>query len=234
MAAEASGGLRGANRAQQLIEAFGRGNTLRVVNFHNTTPAREAEYRAQFEAFAGRFLPCAEEDVIRWFEDGRWHKSGPGLIPVFYEGYRNNYEIGLPLAEEYGFVAWFFVPSAFPGTAVTQQTQFAETNHIGLVDEGGLPIAMSWAQLADVEARGHVVASHTRHHAAVRPESEIAFLEDEIAGSQEEFRRNLGHPARSFAWLYGSEAGINLHADRLLADAGFKLLFSNLRLQYIR
>ncbi len=223
-----------AQTVDRLRRATTSGAVLRVINYHNTPASRADEYERHLASLAERFTSCTEQDVLDLFETGVWRKSSPGLVPVLFEGYRNNYEVGLPLIEKYGFAAWFFIPSAFLTVPVAEQRSFAEGHHIGLVDEDGELIAMTWEQVRDAEARGHVIASHTRHHAPLTHETPDHELEDEIVGSQREFIEHLGHPVRTFAWLYGSEYGSDPRADAYVHMAGYELLFSNFMLQRVR
>ena len=89
--------------------------------------------------------------------------------------------------------------------------------------------ALSWDELRTLD-RSHVVASHTRSHAQVSLDDPVR-LEDEIVGSQRDLVRELGHPVRGFAWLFGGRYGENPAADVMVDRAGYEFLFSNLALQ---
>jgi peptidoglycan/xylan/chitin deacetylase (PgdA/CDA1 family) len=74
------------------------------------------------------------------------------------------------------------------------------------------------------------VASHTRSHSKVSLD-DPARLDEEIAGAQQDFIRELGHPVRAFAWLLGGRYGENPVADAAVDRAGDEFLFSNLAVQ---
>lgn len=221
----------GGEVADELQRGVAQGSTIRVINYHNTPASRADEYERQLTMAAERFSACTELDVLALFDSGTWHKDAPGVIPVFYEGYVNNFEVALPMVERLGLTAWFFIPSAFLSVPVPQQREFAATHKIGLVNEGGERVALSWDEVREIEARGHVIASHTRHHTGISLDTPDDVLSEEILGSQREFEEQLGHPVRTFAWLYGSEYGSDARADRYVRQAGYELLFSNFRLQ---
>lgn len=210
---------------------LGAGGWLRSVNFHSTPAASAARYEAQLSRLSRHFCGVDEGDLDRFFAGGGWHKSKPGLIPAFFNGYRNNHAVMKPLLERYGFVGWFFVPSGFVSCAPSEQRAFAAAHGIRL-SAGGRPeerVALSWAEVRDLD-RSHIVASHTRSHVRV-PLDDRAALEREIVGSQRDFESELGHRVASFAWLLGSGYGVAPQADRLLHEAGYRYLFSNFKLQ---
>jgi hypothetical protein len=78
-----------------------------------------------------------------------------------------------------------------------------------------------------------VVASHTKTHSHIALDAKQD-LEREIVGPQRDFERELGHPAKSFAWLFGSEYGVHGEADKYLHQAGYRYLFSNFKIQKLR
>lgn len=217
----------------RLMRGLLAGSFVRVINYHNTPQRRFEEYDRQLARYAETFGPADEQDIEDYLRTGEWRRGKPGLIPVFFEGYLNNYEVGAALAEKHGFIAWFLIPSAFPGQPVERQREFAKAHHIGLIEDDGRRVAMNWDEVRDLEARGHVIASHTRTHSALNLASSEEELRDEIVRSQYDFEEQLGHPVKTFAWLYGSEYGGDPRADRLVHEAGYRLLFSNFQIQKV-
>lgn len=219
---------------EAMMAAIHRGGMVRSLNFHNTPKRLEKRYARQLAHLCDTHMAVTEDDLVTWLDHGIWPHTRPGLIPIFYEGYKNNYDVGALLAERYGFRGWFFVPSAFPSVPIAEQRDFARSHHIGLDQDDGERIAMTWDEVRDLESRGHVIASHTRTHSPLTPASpDEAYLE-EIVRAQEDFERELGHPTRAFAWLYGSELGADARADSFVRRARYEFLFSNFKIQRIR
>ena len=215
--------------------ALAAGRFIRVVNFHNTPVARADVYERQLAGYAARFAPVTLADLDALFETGRWHHDRPGLIPVFYEGYRDHVEVALPLLERVGLVGWFFVPTAFVATPPAEQVAFAEAHHLGIV-EGEYADgrhAMSWDEVAAVGER-HVVAAHTATHASAASVRSDDDVRREVLEPREALERVLGRPPAAFAWLFGQASGTNPVADEALRAAGYRYLFSNARLQRLR
>jgi peptidoglycan/xylan/chitin deacetylase (PgdA/CDA1 family) len=219
---------------QSLQQGFLKGSYIRVINFHNTPHSKKDVYERQLAFCQQHFFPVNENDLANFFKTGQWKKDKPGLIPVFYEGYRNNYEVAAPIAEQYGFVAWFFVPSAFPSIPVGKQRAFAKAHSIGIIDDyQDGRIAMTWDELRELDQK-HVIACHTKTHHRLTKDSLDSELRREIVESKEELEQQLGHEVSTFAWLYGSEYGVNPKADAYLHKAGYRYLVSNFKIQKLR
>ena len=205
--------------------------SLRVVNYHLTPAARAGTLDRELAALAGRFAPVREDDLAEYLTTRRWPMRRPGVLPVFYNGYRNNFDVARPLLERHGLVGWFMAVTGFSGCEVSGQARFAAEHHLATLP-GEYPdgrLALSWDELRVLDTR-HVVASHTRSHTRASA-SDAGLLEDEIVGAQRDFIDNLGHPVRSCAWLLGGRCGDNPRADAALARAGHEFLFSNFAVQ---
>jgi peptidoglycan/xylan/chitin deacetylase (PgdA/CDA1 family) len=215
--------------AEALIAAFHHGAPLRVVNFHATPARRAAEYDRQLGELAERFSPCGEAELLRFLDTGAW-PGRPGVVLALYNGYRDNWDVMRPLLDRHGLVGWFFAVSGWTSCEPEGQETFARRHGIGLI-EGEYPDgrhALSWDELRALDHAGHVVASHTRTHSRV---TDVGRLREEIVGSQEDFAQRLGHPVRALAWLGGAPLGERPEADGLVREAGYGLLFSNLKVQ---
>jgi hypothetical protein len=86
--------------------AFEAGAVIRTVNFHLMLERRRADYERQFALYAQYFDPVTAEDLDRVMTTGQWHKSRPGLILAFYNGYRNNFDVARPLLDRHGLVGF--------------------------------------------------------------------------------------------------------------------------------
>lgn len=220
------------------VAAFGgltAGPLVRTINFHNTPPSRSADIERQLLAVGERFLSVGEDDLDGLLSGGAWRWPKPPLIPVFYEGYRNNYEVALPLLERLGLRAWFFVPTAFIDTPVPEQHAFARAHHIGLTDDDqpGRRCAMTWDELCDVAARGHVVACHTATHCAISDVRTPEDIQRELVRPRQRLEQELGREVRGLAWLSGAPYGENDRVDPAVHKAGYRLIFSNTKIQRV-
>ncbi|MER5950365.1 polysaccharide deacetylase family protein [Streptomyces sp. NPDC001904] len=209
------------------------GHFLRVVNYHNTPASWKDELVAELRGYAEDFETVDVADLERFAGTGVWHKSRPGLIPVFYEGYRDNYDVAAAACEEAGVIGWFFVCTAFVDTPVDDQYAYALAHRIKLVPENprGERLAMSWDEIADLHRRGHVVTPHTASHALAREVLAPEDIEREVIEPKRLMDRATGGSALCTAWLEGTSWTGESAADRALVEAGYRFVFSNTMVQ---
>jgi peptidoglycan/xylan/chitin deacetylase (PgdA/CDA1 family) len=220
-------------RAAGAIENLARGSYLRVVNFHNTPASRTEVYVEQLSRYARSHRSVSLADLDQLAHGGRWPYDRPGFLPVFFEGYRNNFEVALPILEDLSLTGWFYIPSAFHAVPASEQAAFAEAHHIGLAEEeAGARPSMTADEIRRVGER-HVIAAHTathEHMGAIATEEDV---EREIVEPKRVLERICGRPVDVFAWLFAERYGINERCDRGLREAGYRWVVSHARLQKI-
>jgi peptidoglycan/xylan/chitin deacetylase (PgdA/CDA1 family) len=217
---------------QAHADAFARGHFVRVVNWHNTPESAAPALRRQLADLAREFAPVSLADLDRFYETGRWDLPRPGLLPVFYEGYRNNAEVVAPILDDLGLTGWFFICTGFLDTPPDLQEAYCRAHHIGLVPEDvdGRPIAMTWDQVRELSVR-HVVNPHTANHESVgwiRGDSDV---EREIIDPKRRMDAVTGQSAACFAWLEGTHHGHDPVNDSGVRRAGYRYVFSNTMIQ---
>ena len=221
--------------AAELARGLATGRVFRLINFHATPSTRREDYRREIAACAGRFSSLSA-DALHQVMSGGAMPAKPMLLPILFEGFRDNYDVILPILEDYGFKGWFFVPSHFLNVPPRHQRIFAARHSLdyGPDEYVGDRIALNWTELRDAHARGHLVACHSRNHTALHPDTPDDVLHDEIVEAKEELEQGLGAAVDTFCYLFGAEYGLNPRADALLIQAGFRYLFSNFRLQKLQ
>lgn len=211
---------------------------LRAVAYHGTpVSARDAfvrqldflvrHFQSVDEAGLGRF---ARGDLARNSVVEKPTVGKPLLIISFDDGLLNNYEVAAPLLEERGLVGWFFVASGLVGLPDTAQVAFCREHEISLGVEGESGqtgrIAMSWAELADLSRRGHVIGCHTATHRRMRGKIAETVLSQEIYGPKRMLEETLGKQVYSFAWVGGEPDTYSRIVFEALPKAGFKYAFT--------
>ncbi len=220
-------------RVIELSESFATHPLIRAVNFHSTSRAQVERYDRQLEHYSRSFSAVNEDELQEYLVTGNWRKSKPGLIVSVFEGYRNSYEVLTPLIEKHGFVGWYWVITGFINTPIPDQLTYAEHHDIDMLthDYPDGRYALTWDELRQL-GKKHVIACHTRSHTLLSG-LDVATRREEVIGSQEEFKKHLGHPARSFVSLTGPAYGEDANTDDLIHAAGFEFVFSNFRIQKI-
>lgn len=209
-------------------EQFERGHFIRVVNYHSTPRVAERELQDELARYARDYAPVTLEDLDLYFETGTWHKDKPGVLPVFYEGYRNSATVAAPACEAVGLTGWFPIATSFVDCDVEHQEAFARAHWISLVEEDtkGGRIAMNWDEVADLSKR-HVIYPHTAHHEGFDTVLSEADLHREVVESKAQLEAVTGQEAPAFVWLHGSSYGQHPRADKAVKDAGYRYQFGN-------
>lgn len=220
--------------AAQVGEGLRRNPLLRAINFHNTARQNVDEIERQLEHCARHFSTLDEDDLDRYLATGRWHKPRPGVLLAFYEGYRNNYDVIMPLLERYELTGWFFIITGFVDCPVHEQLDYVDPHDIGMstreYPDGRY--ALSWDEVRSIDHR-HVVASHALSHWLIAPMSESE-RRAEIVGSQATLTRELGHPVRTFVSRGGPAYGDHAPSDSLIDEAGYQFVVSGYGIQRLR
>ena len=156
-----------------------------------------ADFRRQLAYLRGHgYAFITLTALIDHLTDGTPLPKKPVVI-TFDDGLESQYRQALPIIEDYGVPATFFIV----------------TDDIGTKDH------MTWAQLRDLAARGHILAAHTKTHPWLTTIGDGAQLHDEIAGSKAALEKGLGRTAEFFAYPHGQ------YNDRVVAEvkkAGFR------------
>jgi len=220
--------------AENLADLFATRPVIRAVNFHNTSRAQAALYERQIAQYSQHFSPVNQDELETYLVTGEWHKPKPGLIVSVFEGYRNSYDVLLPILEKYGFVGWFWMITGFLNTPVPDQRNYAEHHDIDMLthEYPDGRYALTWDELRQIDKK-HVIASHTRSHTLLS-QLDPATQRSEVIGSQQDFVKELGHPVRAFVSLTGPAYGENAAIDRLIDEAGYDIVFSNFLIQRIK
>lgn len=210
------------------------GPLVRTINFHNTPARRAEEYARQLEAAAAYGSGAGEDDVLALLA-GERRPHRPIVLPLMFEGYRNNYDVALPLLERAGLRGWFIVPTGFVDCPVPEQKDFADAHHLGLTEDehGDGRYAMTWDELRDVADRGHVIACHTATHCGVADIATPAAEHAELVVSRRRLEEELGREVRTLAWLWATAYGEDARADAAMRAAGYRLVISAARIQRI-
>lgn len=205
--------------------------SIRVVNYHLTPAARADALDRELAALAASYAPVQQDDLAEYLATHRWPMRRPGVLPVFYNGYRNNFDVALPLLDKHGLTGWFMAVTGFSSCPPDGQAAYAVGHHLTMLPDEYADgrLALSWGELRQMDTF-HVVASHTRSHTRASL-TDAALLDGEIFGAQQDFIRELGHPVRACAWLFGGGYGENPVADAALRRAGHEFLLSNFAVQ---
>jgi len=162
---------------------------IKKLGYETVTAARMVE-----ASEGGPALP--EKAVVLTFDDGLW----------------NNYEVALPLLEEFGFTATIFLVTGYTGRPSTWERA------------PGIPVLplLTWDKVKEMERLGIDFQPHSVSHPHLTRLSDKD-LEDELLRSRRAIEEKLGKSAPLFCYPYGEfDARVMDHLKR----QGFKAAFA--------
>jgi peptidoglycan/xylan/chitin deacetylase (PgdA/CDA1 family) len=204
--AGATGVFRRNFRSQMFIVAFHRVNDKLAADGLTVSAAG-------FEAFCDFFsryftvVPLSEEVA----GCHRGNAMGGTLSITLDDGYLDNFEVAAPILKRRRLPASLLVSSGFIGT------DYVAPWDRGLRDP---PKWMTWEQLRELSRQGFEVGSHTHKHINLATTNPAGVRAD-ITASRETLERELGRPARLFAYPFGNRESISEYSRRMVRDAGF-------------
>ena len=168
----------------------------------NTTYVVSTEqFRDHLQALsAAGATSVSPRDVREWL-DGNAELPERAVLITFDDGFVGNYTQALPILQEYGFTATFFVV----------------TNRIGD------PLMLTWEQLREMSAAGMTIASHTASHPLLST-LDAEETENEFAVSVQRIEEQLGEGPRYLSLPNGDQ---NASYRAIARDQGIELVFGS-------
>ena len=151
--------------------------------------------------------------------EGRVSITGfkPTIAVSFDDGYLDNFENAAPILLKHGIPCTFFISTE----NISENRPFEhDLNTLGF----GLD-NMNWEQVKQMHKWGFHFGSHTKNHVNLAEVSdEIAA--DELLGSLQDIRMQLGEKTVFLAYPYGGKKHINQKRISLVKDLGYSACFS--------
>lgn len=174
----------------------------RVIVTHGTPERYRATYAAQLDRLLHRFEP-----LDPWNLEAALARRGgrrPWVAFTFDDALLNNYEVAAAELEARGARGIFSVPVAFPGLPRDEQPAWFQANVRADPDaEHATPadmVAMTWAQVRDLHARGHRIACHTQNHRRIDATTPASAVQAEVVEARAALEAQLGAPVDGFCW----------------------------------
>lgn len=185
-------------------------------------------FRMQMAHIARNFIPVSLNDLPAYL-GGCLPIPKRAVIITFDDGFRDNYEIVAPILEQYGLRGVFYVPtSAVDGRPIwfvrlrywsvesrKTMAEFLEASSrcasaseperekfLSTLERANSVtdnLTMTWSQIRDLSARGHIIGSHTLNHPNLAKIDKLE-AKREIDLSKVELERRLGFPVKHFSY----------------------------------
>ena len=176
---------------------------IRVVNYHDTKPEHIEQFRKQLEWYKKHFSNVNKMQFEEFLRTGEIDSDKPGIMITFDDGYTGNYEVAYPVLEENHMTGYFLCSSDLVGT------------------EG----YMSYDNLRELIAHGHVIGDHTATHHRMNETDDDVVLTYEVAGSKKKIEEELEMPIDIFCWCGGEEEHYTKAAYDKITTAEYKYGF---------
>lgn len=170
---------------------------LIVLCMHSTPKDRMPDFERLVKFITDHFNPLLPSDLESYMAGER--KEGPYVLFTFDDGLRNNL-FAAEVLERLGIRAFFFLIPEF--IRARDQKAYYLQNIRQVIDPSFDKseedfTAMNYAIARELIARGHRIGSHTMSH-LLRAGSDALTIEEEISGSLETLKKELGDTVNSF------------------------------------
>lgn len=173
-------------------------------------------FERQLVELRRRGLRSGDMSILTEIAEGQ--RVAPTAFLTFDDGFRDNYEVALPLLLEHGFSAFIFVlpplvdsgaPLAWPEVADGQQ-RYSSTM-----------LSVTWPMLEEMKEAGFEVGSHTLTHPHLT-ELRGETLKEELWESRARIMERLGS-CDTLAYPFGEW---NLEVSTAAVECGYRFAFS--------
>jgi peptidoglycan/xylan/chitin deacetylase (PgdA/CDA1 family) len=138
----------------------------------------------------------------------------------------SNYDVAVPLLNEFEFCGWFFIPTEFVDLPPKQQIAFARQQRIKIQRENPRDgrVAMNWNEVRQIAAN-HVVGCHTKTHRRLGRSVTEAEMHAEIVHSRRRLEQELNRQVPVFCWVGGEMDSYSQSAAQVVKSAGYRYSF---------
>jgi peptidoglycan/xylan/chitin deacetylase (PgdA/CDA1 family) len=193
-------------RSKMVVIAFHRVNDRPAEGDLTCSPEKFREF-CEFFLHHFRVLPLSEQIYGR--NSGK--DMGGTLSITFDDGYRDNFEVAVPILRTLDLPATFFVTTGFIGSRMVPSWDSQLTAQPGWMD---------WSQVRTLASQGFEIGCHTDSHIDLgTADAEVVRME--LAVSSRKLREELGSPSRLFAYPFGGRQHIRERSRELVREAGF-------------
>jgi len=169
------------------------------------------QFDEQMDLLARLYPVVSIEDVV----GGTFERdsSRPAVAVTFDDGYRDNWQIAVPILARHRIPAAFFVSTGMIGSDRAFEHDLTRLGH-------GLP-TMDWDDLARMQEMGFTIGAHTVTHInCARVNSET--LRRELTESRDTLRSRLGIESPIFAYPFGKPEDITPQGLAMVRELGYR------------
>jgi peptidoglycan/xylan/chitin deacetylase (PgdA/CDA1 family) len=187
------------------INGYLNKHDLIVLNYHSTPLKFKDNFEKQINFYQAHFSIISPNDLKNFYAN-KLESKKPKLLITFDDGLSNN-KYALQILDKYKIKALLFIVPDF--IAATQQKEYYTThirNEINpFIDSQPEDFtALSWNELKEIIANGHLVGSHTMSHTLKANTSDNEVLNREITTSKNSIESQLNISVENFSAPFNS------------------------------
>jgi peptidoglycan/xylan/chitin deacetylase (PgdA/CDA1 family) len=187
---------------------------FRILVYHWVRDAERKRFAQQVGLLARTFEPVSLTEGIERLRTSRI--GGRELAVTFDDGFRSALVNGVPVLEEHGFPASFFLITELVSAPPDRAERICrERLHLAETLE-----PFTWDDVGRLLEQGHEIGSHTRSHPNLVALSHKE-LDEEVRGSRADIEQQIGHPPAYFAAPYGDRARFSSAVSAAARAAGY-------------
>lgn len=179
------------------------GNSAAPADDEQGWVVTQAEFRSQIAALVGAGIPIVDLDAWLAARSGREPMARRSVILTFDDGYTSALELAVPVLQQYGAKAVFYI-------AVAPDAESHEKI-------AGRDSFLSADQIAELHRAGHTIGSHTMTHCLLR-ELDAEAVDWQLRESKSRLAKMVGAPVDHFC--IPRAGGLPRHR-RAIAAAGY-------------
>ena len=187
-------------------------------------------FRQQIQALAQAGYTAVTFDDLRQYVNEGIDLPEKSVVITFDDGYASNYELAVPVLEEFGMKATVFIIGVSMGTDLYKDTDIVMAPHFSWEEAK----EMEESGVIDIESHGYDIHEvlgcdepPIRQGCLPREEESqeeyITFLTNDCAIMQDLFKDHLHKKASVFAYPYGKYSDLS---EMIVADNGFDITLS--------
>ncbi|MCW7497038.1 polysaccharide deacetylase family protein [Leptospira levettii] len=199
---------------------------IQVVTYHDTPNKDRDLFRKQLEWYQKQYVNCSVQLFKDFLKYKKWPFDKPGLIISFDDGLKSNFNMAIPLLEEFGFTGWFMVPPGFIELNAEAHSKFCNDSLIDYQEvPGQTRIGATWEDIKQASQKGHQICSHSMNHKRLSDQLTFNEVDIEILESKNLLENKLGIEIEFFTWVGGEESSYGKTAFEKMLEAGYEYIF---------
>ena len=216
------------------LRIFLRKNCVYVINYHATYPKNEKNFHKQIK-FYKKYFKVINESLLINEKELFTENSKPKILITFDDAHITNYSLASKILDYHHIKGSFFIPV----NVIDRKTEekIYEENKILLEQHNILSdlkediincyprLTMTWANIIDLDKRGHFIGSHGYNHIRLSEELNNGQLNNEISKSKEIIEQKLNKKINSFCWIIGDKKSYTKKASEIIRNNNYKLSF---------